>query len=249
MNEVINKARFELGIVIPTYNEKENIHTLLGSIEQALAAESFATMVLIVDDGSPDGTGDIVQKYIDDNTFGNLNLKLMRREGKQGLASAYIQGFSLIKDDCIFVMSMDADMSHNPGYVPQMFSKAKSGYDCVVGSRYVNGGGIEGWGPQRLLISRLGSLYAQLLLFSPIKDQTGGFNLYRVSSLNNIDYKGIKVGGYMFQIEMKYLFRKNKMRIVEHPIVFVDRVLGKSKINRKIVIEAFFRVPLLRLGL
>jgi dolichol-phosphate mannosyltransferase len=244
-----SKKQYNLGIVIPTYNEKENINELLMKIDGEVSKSDHSVTLLIVDDGSPDKTGEIVERLISSNKYKHISLQIMHRKGKQGLASAYKQGFSSIKDSCEYVMSMDADLSHNPKYILPMLKTAQSGYDCVIGSRYVKGGGIEGWGPVRLLISRLGSLYSQIILMTKVKDQTGGFNLYSVDMLNMIDLNSIKAEGYMFQIEMKYTFARLKQRIKEYPIIFTDRIHGSSKISRKIVLEAFVRVPLLKLGL
>lgn len=238
--------KYTLGLVVPTYNEKDNITVLLDALDMQIQKAGVNITLLIVDDGSPDGTGDIVQEYIDANKYPSLNLQLKRREGKQGLASAYIQGFQDIMEDCEYVQSMDADLSHDPKYISPMLEKAQSGYDCVIGSRYVKDGGVKGWGPSRMFISRMGSLYAQMILMTSVRDQTGGFNLYRVDALNVVDLNTIKAEGYLFQIEMKFNFSKNKLRIAEYPIVFVDRVRGASKISKKIIIEAFLKVPFLR---
>jgi len=241
--------KYELGIVIPTYNEMNNLKDLFEQIHQVVVQHTLNVTVLIVDDGSPDGTGDKVEEYISANIFPHLNLQLMRRAGKQGLASAYIQGFSAIMDQCEYVQSMDADLSHSPKYLPSLLAAARQGAHCVIGSRYTKGGGVDGWDPVRLAISRFASIGSQIILFSPIKDQTGGFNLYQVGALKQINLNQIKSQGYAFQVEMKYSFTKKKLKVVEVPIIFVDRVEGVSKFNKKIILEAMIRIPLIRLGL
>lgn len=238
MEQAKSNYRYDLGIIIPTYNESENIVLLLDSILNTFSQSSLKLFVTVVDDSSPDKTYTIVEDLIKSKKYQILNLSLVIRPAKSGLASAYIQGFSSILDSCEFVMSLDADLSHNPEYVPKMVETAKNGYDLVIGSRYIKGGGIKGWGLVRTMISRFGSFYSQILLISSIKDQTGGFNLYRGSFLKKANISNINAEGYLFQIQMKHLFERNKAKIMEVPIIFVDRLHGKSKFNKKIFFEA-----------
>lgn len=220
-------------IVIPTYNEAQNISDLLEKI--------FKTVpdihVLIIDDNSPDRTAFIVETYIEKNTF-NGQLHLMRRPGKLGLGTAYIQGFTwgLEKGYDVFI-SMDADFSHNPKYLPSMLQEIKT-HDLVIGSRYVKDGGVVNWGFGRRLLSRGGCLYAQILLFTKVRDLTGGFNCYKRENLMRLKLDSIISKGYCFQIEMKFRHILLGCKIKEKPIVFHDRVNGASKMNQNIFKEA-----------
>lgn len=229
-------------IVIPTYNEAENITRLVPEVFEALPREDFS--VLVVDDGSPDGTGDLVAKMIEANFPARLHL--LRREGKGGLASAYIAGFrwGMARGFDAF-LEMDADFSHKPEYLPEMFAKIAE-YDVVIGSRNVSGGGVENWSLLRKLISRGGSLYARTLLHCPVADLTGGFNMWRKSALEAIDLDSIISRGYSFQVEMKYRAYRHGCRIVEFPILFPDRKAGTSKMSGAIFREALRNIWRLR---
>lgn len=229
-------------IVIPTYNEAENITRLVPEVFEALPREDFS--ILVVDDGSPDGTGDLVAGMIE--TKFPERLFLLRREGKGGLASAYIAGFrwGMARGFDAF-LEMDADFSHKPEYLPEMFAKIAE-YDVVIGSRNVAGGGVENWSLLRKLISRGGSLYARTLLRCPIADLTGGFNMWRKSALEAIDLDSIISRGYSFQVEMKYRAYRHGCRIVEFPILFPDRKAGTSKMSGAIFREALRNIWRLR---
>jgi dolichol-phosphate mannosyltransferase len=233
---------YNLGIVVPTYNEKDNIVNILNKVVADLGGKNINVVLLVMDDSSPDGTGDIVREYINTHSNDFLTIELKVRAGKQGLATAYTQGFRYLIDNYnpTYVMSMDADMSHDPKYVPPMLHKMENeNLDLIVGSRYVKGGGVENWGPDRKAISRFGSLYAKSILGSKLNDMTGGFNIYRASIFKSLDLNQIKAHGYLFNIEMKYRVNKISERIAEHPIIFVDRVNGKSKMSKMIILEAF----------
>ena len=232
-------------IIIPTYNEIENIDSLIRSIFATTKPDHLEVEILVVDDNSPDGTGKTVQSLI--HTDYPKRLFLLNRDQKYGLGTAYIQGFlwGLERDYQIFV-EMDADFSHNPRYLPQMIKKMKR-FDCIIGSRYIPGGGIRGWGIFRRIISKAGSLYAKTILHIPIHDLTGGFNLWRREVLAHIHPAEIKSEGYAFQIELKYRAFIKGFRFLELPIVFEDRRLGKSKISKKIILEAIWRVWQLKL--
>ncbi len=220
-------------IVIPTYNEAQNIAELLEAIFKIVPD----TDVLVIDDNSPDRTAYIVETYIEQNTFKG-QLHLMRRPGKLGLGTAYIQGFTwgLGKDYDVFI-SMDADFSHDPKYLPILLKEIENN-DLVIGSRYVKGGGVVNWGLGRRILSRGGCLYAQILLLTKVRDLTGGFNCYKRENLLRLNLPTIISKGYCFQIEMKFRHILLKSRIKETPIIFHDRINGTSKMSQNIFKEA-----------
>ena len=226
-------------IVVPTYNEKENVRSIA---EQFLAALPGCEL-LFVDDNSPDGTG----KIIDEMAAQNPRIHVMHRAGKLGLGTAYVEGFGWgLARGYEYLFEMDADGSHDPKYLPQMLALAVDGADVVVGSRNVPGGGVEGWGIGRNIISKGGSLYARTILGIDVRDVTAGFVCWRRSALEAIELQTITSNGYSFQIEMKYRAVKKGMRLVETPIVFVDRRVGQSKMSRAIVAEALLTVWAIR---
>lgn len=228
-------------IAVPTYNEKENIPSLLERLME-LPPEVH---VIVVDDGSPDGTGDIVEAW---SARSEGRVHLMRRAGKMGLGSAYIAAFRwALERDYELVFEMDADFSHDPKYVPAMLDAAKDA-DLVIGSRYVAGVNVVNWPMQRLLLSWFGNLYARFVTGLPVHDCTGGFKCFRRAALEAIDFSRIASGGYSFQVEMNYKVWKKGFRLKEIPIVFVDRRLGASKMSGSIIGEALFLVLRLRLG-
>jgi dolichol-phosphate mannosyltransferase len=225
-------------IIIPTYNERNNIIPLIEEIEKYLNTD-----ILVMDDSSPDGTGDAVREIQKYKPF----IYLIQRPGKMGLASAYLQGFQYaIEHDYDAVFEMDADFSHNPKYLPHFISALKDS-DLVIGSRYIPGGGVKNWSKIRELISRGGNFYARIILGIPIKDTTGGFKCFRVEALKQFDLKKISSEGYSFQIEMNYLFHKNGFRVEEIPIIFEERREGQSKMSKKIFLEAMKQVWKFRL--
>ncbi|MCL4369792.1 MAG: polyprenol monophosphomannose synthase [Chloroflexi bacterium] len=227
-------------IVVPTYNERENLSELIRRLE----ALDPGLHALVVDDDSPDGTGDLAEELAATRPW----LRVLHRPGKAGLGTAYREGFRLaLKLDYEAVGEMDADLSHNPAYLPAML-KALEGADLVLGSRYVRGGGVRNWGALRRLISRGGSLYSQLVLGVGVHDLTGGFKLFRRELLESLDLDTVRSNGYSFQIEMTYRALRRGYRVVEVPIVFEDRRVGKSKLSRQVVLEATLMVPRLRLG-
>jgi len=228
-------------IIIPTYNERENIEELLHQITQT----DPAAHILIVDDNSPDRTYEMVEGLIREKYPDRLFL--LKRAGKLGLGTAYIAGFQwALAREYDYVFEMDADFSHDPKYLPDFLAAVQTN-DLVLGSRYVPGGGVKNWGVLRKMISRGGSLYARTILGLPLRDLTGGFKCFRREVLEAIDLDGIKSNGYSFQIEMTYRASRKGFRIAETPIVFEDRTAGKSKMSRKIFLEAILMVWRLRL--
>ncbi len=227
-------------VIIPTYDERPNITALL---PQVLAHPRLS--VLVVDDGSPDGTGDVVAAAAEDND----RVHLIQRAGKQGLGTAYIAGFRYaLERNAQFIFEMDADFSHDPRYLAPLLAAAETQYDLVIGSRYIRGGGTTDWGLVRKVISRGGNLYARLILGLPIADMTGGFRCYRRRALQAFDLGQVRSNGYSFQIEMAYRVQRAGLRIGEVPIIFPDRRVGASKMSKHIVREALINVVKLRLG-
>jgi len=228
-------------VIIPTYNEKENIKKIISKILDL----GLGINVLIVDDNSPDGTGRIVDGLA--QKFKNKIFVLHRQE-KNGLGKAYIAGFkwALAKKYDV-IMQMDADFSHDPEYL-KIFLKDIIENDLVIGSRYVKNGGTKGWGVGRKMISRGGSLYSKIILGVPMNDLTGGFKCWRADLLEKIELDSVISNGYSFQIEMNYRAATLRRKIKEVPIIFVDRTVGKSKMNKKIILEALWKVWMLRLG-
>jgi dolichol-phosphate mannosyltransferase len=221
-------------IVIPTYNERENIPVLLDTIFNVAPA----TDILIIDDNSPDGTGQIV----DEIAARDPRVHVIHRAGKQGLGTAYVRGFRYAMDeDYDLVFEMDADFSHDPRYLPRFFAAAQDA-DLVIGSRYIAGGGTPNWSPIRKFISGGGNAFARLILGIPIHDCTSGYRCYRVSALRTLNIDAISAQGYAFQVELAYNFWKSGFRWRETPIIFEDRRVGKSKMSRKIFVEAFLWV-------
>lgn len=225
-------------IVIPTYNESENIERLVREILGLAGGVSL----LIVDDNSPDGTGEIADRLASE--FPRVHAR--HREGKLGLGTAYVYGFGEALEmgaGCVF--EMDADFSHDTRYIPQ-FLAAITDHDVVIGSRYVEGGGVENWGLLRELISRGGSAYAKLLTGIGVKDTTSGYRCYRREVLEKIDFGRIGASGYAFQVEMAYVCTLHGFRVYELPIVFTDRRVGQSKMSKAIIWEAVILVAGLR---
>ena len=230
-------------IIIPTYNEKENIEKMI----RTLLSLEHRFDILVVDDGSPDGTAAIV-KRMQDEFFGRVFL--IERSGKLGLGTAYIAGFKwALKEGYEYVFEMDADFSHNPDDVPRLYEAcAVDGADLSVGSRYVTGVNVVNWPMGRVLMSYFASKYVRLITGLPVYDTTAGFNCYRRSVLETIDLDAIRFKGYAFQIEMKFVTHKCGFTIKEVPVIFVNRVLGVSKMSGGIFSEAFFGVISLKVG-
>ncbi len=227
-------------IVLPTYDEAPN----LPGISAAILAALPAATLLVVDDGSPDGTGDIADALAAEDQ----RVRVRHRPAKQGLGRAYLDGFEHALDaGAEIVVQMDADWSHDPSALPGLIAPIVDGQaDLVIGSRYVHGGGVTDWGLARRLISRGGSLFARLVLRLSPHDLTGGFKAWRAPTLAAVPFDGIRAGGYVFQIEMTYRASRLGARVLEVPITFRDRRVGQSKMSRRIVVEALFVVMTLR---
>ncbi len=219
-------------IVTPTYNERENLEPFLEGVFRWAPSAN----VLVVDDNSPDGTGDLADAI----AARDPRVRVMHRPGKMGLGSAYLAAFAqgLANPAYDAFLEMDTDLSHDPQYLPQFFAALDRGADAVIGSRNIPGGGVEGWGLGRHFISKGGSLYSRTILGLPVKDLTSGYKAFKRGSLQAIDLAGIRSEGYSFQIEMTYRLLRKRLRVEEIPIVFVDRRQGASKMSRKIFVEA-----------
>jgi dolichol-phosphate mannosyltransferase len=234
-------ARPGAWIVLPTYNEAENLPGIASAILDSLPGSTL----LIVDDGSPDGTGDLADAL----AASNERVRVRHRQVKAGLGPAYLDGFGVaLAGGAAIVCQMDADWSHDPAALPALVGPVdRDEADLVIGSRYVAGGRVVDWGIGRRLISRLGSLFARIVLTLRPNDLTGGFKAWRASTLAAIPFDGIHAGGYVFQIEMTYRASRAGARIHEVPITFRDRHLGQSKMSRRIIAEALVVVVQLRL--
>jgi dolichol-phosphate mannosyltransferase len=228
-------------VCLPTYNERENLEPMLRALVDVLGRED---RVLVIDDNSPDGTGELA-----DRLAAELDaVDVLHRPRKEGLGPAYLAGFRrALETDAELIVEMDCDFSHDPQDVPRLVAAAADA-DLVLGSRYVPGGGVENWGAVRRTVSWGGSLYARLILGTPVRDLTGGFKCFRRSVLEAIPLDEVRSRGYAFQIELTYRASRRGFRVVELPIRFVDRVVGGSKMSRAIVLEAIWKVPLLRLA-
>jgi dolichol-phosphate mannosyltransferase len=228
-------------VVLPTYEEATNIERLVGKVRDKLPADA---QLLIVDDDSPDGTGEIAERLA-----GELgNVRVLHRPRKEGLGPAYIAGFRrALAGGAGLIVEMDSDFSHEPAYLPRLLEAAGRA-DVAIGSRYVPGGGVSDWGALRRGISRGGSAYARLVLGVDVRDLTGGFKCFRREVLEAIDLDAVRSRGYAFQVEMTYRAIELGFDVVEVPIVFRDRQAGSSKMSRSIILEAIWRVPLLRFG-
>lgn len=227
-------------IVIPTYNELENIEQIVSAVFAAHAAVD----ILIVDDNSPDGTGAAVKQMMQTES----RLHLMERAGKMGLGTAYCQGFMwALERGYEFVFEMDADFSHDPQEIPRFLQEIEH-MDLVIGSRYVSGVNVVNWPMQRLLLSWFANLYTSVITRMPIKDATGGFKCFRAEVLRRIDLTQIRSNGYAFQIEMNFKIWRTGARIKEIPIIFIDRRSGISKMSKNIIWEAAWLVWKLKLG-
>jgi dolichol-phosphate mannosyltransferase len=226
-------------VLLPTFNEVENLARIVPAILAAAPVD-----VWILDDNSPDGTG----KIADTLSQNDGRIRVTHRKERQGLGRAYLDGFRhALAAGYERIIEMDADFSHPPHYLPDLLRLAEQ-YDLVLGSRWIKGGGVKNWPLKRRLISRGGSFYARTILGVPIRDLTGGFKCFRRTTLEAIDLDSVRTTGYAFQIEMTYRAIKKGFRVIETPIIFVEREHGTSKMSGRIVVEAVLRVPGLRFG-
>jgi dolichol-phosphate mannosyltransferase len=230
--------------VLPTYDERQNLEPIVRAIRSELDRCAPDHTVLVVDDSSPDGTGDLADAL----AAADRRVRVLHRPSKEGLGKAYVAGFRMaLAQGAALVLEMDADFSHDPAHLPQMLEAAR-GADLVLGSRYVEGGAVRNWGPVRRLISRGGCLYARAVLSVPVQDLTGGFKCFRREVLEALDLDSVRSQGYAFQVELTYRALQMGFRVAEVPIVFTDRRVGASKMSRRIVLEAIWMVPRLRFG-
>ncbi|HEX7144021.1 MAG TPA: polyprenol monophosphomannose synthase [Gaiellaceae bacterium] len=225
-------------VCLPTYNERENIEPMLRALGDK------GVRVLVIDDNSPDGTGELADRLAQELGY----VDVLHRERKEGLGPAYLAGFRhALAGDAELVLEMDCDFSHDPDYVPRLIAAVEDGADLALGSRYVPGGGVRNWGLLRRLISAGGSFYARIVLGVKVRDLTGGFKCYRRAVLEAIDLDAVDSKGYAFQIETTYRALRAGFEVVEVPITFADREVGGSKMSKAIVAEAIWKVPGLRL--
>lgn len=224
-------------LVLPTYNECENIERFLRHVR----FHNPGLSIIVVDDLSPDGTGEIVERLAADDP----RLSIIHRVGKKGLGAAYLAGFDhALAHHFHEVLTMDADFSHDPAVIPQLIRALHDGADVAIGSRYVDGGSIEGWPLHRLVLSRYGNFYTRFVLGLKPRDCTSGFRAYRASTLNSIDLSTIKGDGYVFLTSILRRIQQRRMKVAEVPITFVDRVEGQSKMSPRIVVESMLLVTL-----
>jgi dolichol-phosphate mannosyltransferase len=230
-------------VCLPTYNERDNLEPMVRALDDVFRRQELDARVLVIDDSSPDGTGELADRLTGEFRF----LSVLHRPKKEGLGPAYLAGFVwALATDADRIVEMDCDFSHDPEDLPRLIAATENA-DLSLGSRYVQGGGTRNWGLARRAVSRFGSFYARILLGVGIRDFTGGFKCFRRSVLEGIGLERISTKGYAFQIETTYRALKVGSRVVEVPIVFSEREAGKSKMSRGIVLEAVTKVPALRL--
>jgi dolichol-phosphate mannosyltransferase len=228
-------------VILPTYNEIESLATVIGRLRQSLPLAD----VLVVDDSSPDGTGELAEML----AANDPGLTVLHRATKDGLGRAYLAGFRLaLQRDYLYVVELDADGSHDPAELPAMLELARHGADLVIGSRWVPGGSVRNWPWLRQAISRLGNAYARAVLRSAIRDITAGFRVFRTDALRSLDLSAVSSQGYCFQVELAWRLERAGGVVVEHPIMFVERAAGRSKMHLGIVVEALLRVTVWGIG-
>jgi dolichol-phosphate mannosyltransferase len=227
-------------VCLPTYNERENLEPMVRALGAVL--DTATDRLLVIDDGSPDGTGELADRLAEELPW----VGVLHRQRKEGIGPAYVAGFRrALAEDAELVLEMDCDFSHDPADVPRLIAAAESA-DLVLGSRYVEGGGTKNWGLVRRVVSRAGCLYAQVILGVGVRDLTGGFKCFRREALEAIDVDAVSARGYGFQVETTYRVLRAGLSVEEIPIRFTERRVGDSKMSGSIVVEAAWRVPLLR---
>jgi dolichol-phosphate mannosyltransferase len=234
----------ESWLILPTYNEAENVQAIVAAAAEVLAgAAPEGFRILVVDDGSPDGTGRLADQIAAEHDW----MRVLHRTEKNGIGPAYLAGFRhALEQGAGYVMEMDSDFSHDPADLARLLAAVKDGADLALGSRYVPGGGVTEWGLLRRIISQGGSTYARFVLGLHVHDLTGGFKCFRREVLEAIHFDGVRSQGYAFQVELTYRAVQAGFRVVEVPIVFRDRQQGTSKMSWRIAAEAMWLVPLLR---
>ncbi|MHA6695154.1 polyprenol monophosphomannose synthase [Homoserinimonas sp. A520] len=224
-------------VIVPTYNEAENLPAIIGRLRQEVPAAD----ILIVDDASPDGTGDLADRL----AAGDPAVTVLHRKAKQGLGRAYIAGFEQGLDAGYrYLVEIDADGSHDPAELPHMLAAAEASADLVIGSRWVTGGAVLNWPWFRRTISRTGNRYARMVLRSRIRDLTSGYRVFRADALRAVEFGRVSSQGYCFQVELAWRLERAGFRVTEHPITFVERTAGRSKMHAGIVAEALVRITL-----
>jgi dolichol-phosphate mannosyltransferase len=233
-------------LILPTYNEADNVEAIMNAAAGVLSAEApEGFRVLVVDDGSPDGTGRLADAMAEQHEWA----RVLHRSEKAGIGPAYLAGFEhALAEGAGYVMEMDSDFSHDPADIARLLAAARGEADLALGSRYVPGGGVSDWGLLRRLISEGGSTYARIVLGLTVRDLTGGFKCFRREVLEAIDFRTVRSRGYAFQVELTYRAVQRGFRVVEVPIVFRDREHGQSKMSWRIAVEAMWLVPMLRFG-
>lgn len=243
------EGRMKLAVAVPTYNELDNIKKLLPALNKYLKDyPGLTTTVYVIDDGSPDGTADAAEKLGKQLKSKTFSVQIMRRAKKEGLGKAYVYAFKkLIKEGYDYILQMDADLSHNPKYIPQFLDATKD-FNFIIGSRYIKGGATPDWQWHRKLLSRGGNIYTRSLLSSKISDYTGGFNLFSGDLLHSLDLDTLQAGGYGFLIELKYRAFQQAGDVFQVPIVFMDRTHGESKLPKGIIFKNLALVARMRFG-
>jgi dolichol-phosphate mannosyltransferase len=233
-------------LILPTYNEADNLAGVVAAAREALReAAPEGHRILVVDDNSPDGTGELADRLASEHD----DVEVLHRHAKAGLGQAYVAGFAVaLERGAGFVVEMDADFSHDPAYLGPLIAAARDDADVALGSRYVDGGGVRNWGLVRRAVSRGGCLYARAVLGVGTRDLTGGFKCFRAEALEAIDFRTVRSQGYAFQVELTYRALLRGLRVVELPIVFVERREGQSKMSGRIALEAVWQIPRLRLA-
>jgi dolichol-phosphate mannosyltransferase len=227
----------DLLVIMPTYNEIESLEGMLARIRSSIPDAD----VLVIDDSSPDGTGDLADRLAAEDAA----ITVMHRTTKDGLGQAYLAGFALaLERDYHFIAEIDADGSHDPAELPRMLRLARDGADLVIGSRWVEGGSVRNWPRLRQAISRAGNGYSRFMLRSGIRDLTAGFRIFRADALRSLDLTNVSSHGYCFQVELAWRLERSAHVVAEHPITFVERATGQSKMHSGIVAEALWRVTL-----
>ncbi len=231
-------------LILPTYNEAENVKAIVTAAGEVLAGTSpEGFRILVVDDGSPDGTGRLADELAAEHEW----VRVLHRTEKNGIGPAYLAGFShALREGAGYVLEMDSDFSHDPADLARLLAAVRGGADLALGSRYVKGGGVSDWGLLRRFVSEGGSTYARLVLGLHVKDLTGGFKCFRREVLEAIHFDSVRSQGYAFQVELTYRAVQAGFKVVEVPITFRDRQQGQSKMSWRIAAEAMWLVPLLR---